>query len=98
MQLSNPVQGGDWGAIVVDQMGLQALPELLGIHTSMPCVIPAEIDAAAFAGKAAPAGLSADEKHVCEMVSAFYKDVYYALFMGTRPTEELRTGLRSLRT
>src|SRR3954451_13735929 len=26
-------QGGDWGAFVVDQMGLQAPPELLAIHT-----------------------------------------------------------------
>ena len=29
-------QGGDWGAFVVDQMGLQAPPGLLAIHTNMP--------------------------------------------------------------
>src|SRR5439155_3086375 len=28
-------QGGDWGAFVVDQMGLQAPAGLLGIHTNM---------------------------------------------------------------
>ena len=84
-------QGGDWGAIVVDQMGVQAPQGLLGIHTNMPCVIPSEIDAAAFAGKPAPAGLSAEEKHAYDQVSAFYKDVYYAFFMGTRP--QTLTGL-----
>jgi Epoxide hydrolase N terminus len=29
-------QGGDWGAFVVDQMGLQAPEGLLAIHTNMP--------------------------------------------------------------
>jgi len=51
-------QGGDWGAIVVDLMGVQAPPGLLGIHTNMPGIFPAEIDGAAFAGKPAPANLS----------------------------------------
>jgi pimeloyl-ACP methyl ester carboxylesterase len=84
-------QGGDWGAIVVDQMGVQAPQGLLGIHTNMPCVIPPEIDAAAFTGQPAPAGLSAEETHAYEQLAAFYKDVYYAFFMGTRP--QTLTGL-----
>jgi pimeloyl-ACP methyl ester carboxylesterase len=37
------------------------------------------------AGAPAPTGLSADEKHAYEQLAAFYKDVYYAFFMGTRP-------------
>ena len=28
-------QGGDWGALIVDFMGVQAPPGLLGIHTNM---------------------------------------------------------------
>src|SRR5215207_5902945 len=33
-------QGGDWGAFVVDQMGLQAPAGLLAIHTNMPATVP----------------------------------------------------------
>jgi pimeloyl-ACP methyl ester carboxylesterase len=78
-------QGGDWGAVVVDQMGVLAPKELLAIHTNMPCVVPPAINAAALAGAPVPAGLSTDEKHAYEQLSAFYKNVYYAFFMGTRP-------------
>jgi pimeloyl-ACP methyl ester carboxylesterase len=78
-------QGGDWGALIVDLMGVQAPQGLLAIHTTMPNVIPPAIDAAALAGAPVPAGLSADEKHAYEQLAAFYKDVYYAFFMGTRP-------------
>ena len=78
-------QGGDWGSVVVDYMGVQAPKGLLAIHTNMPGVVPPAIDAAAFAGAPVPAGLSADEKHAYEQLAAFYKNVYYAVFMGTRP-------------
>ena len=43
-------QGGDWGAVITEQMGLQAPPGLLGIHTNMPGVFPVEIDKAAASG------------------------------------------------
>ena len=78
-------QGGDWGAVVVEVMGAQAPQGLLGVHTNMPNVVPPDIDAAALAGAPTPAGLSADEEHAYEQLAAFYKNVYYAFFMGTRP-------------
>ena len=62
-------QGGDWGAAITELMGVQAPPELLGIHTNMPGVFPADIDKAAASGAPAPSGLSADEKVAYERVA-----------------------------
>jgi len=79
-------QGGDWGAIVTDQMGVQEPPGLIGIHTNMAGAIPPEIDAAAFSGAAAPAGLDDEEKAAFDHVSFFYKNgLGYAQEMGHRP-------------
>ena len=78
-------QGGDWGAIVVDQMGVQAPSGLLGIHTNMPGAVPPDVDAAAFAGSPAPSGLAAEEKKAYEALLFVYKRVAYALYMGSRP-------------
>jgi pimeloyl-ACP methyl ester carboxylesterase len=79
-------QGGDWGAIVVDQMGVQAPGGLMGIHTNMPGIFPAEIDAAAFSGAPAPTGLSADEKIAYERLQFVYqKGIAYGFQMGLRP-------------
>ena len=78
-------QGGDWGALVVDQMGAQAPSGLLGIHTNMPGAVPPEIDAAAFTGASPPSGLSVDEKKAYADLVFVYKHVYYAFYMGSRP-------------
>jgi pimeloyl-ACP methyl ester carboxylesterase len=79
-------QGGDWGALVVDQMGVQAAPELLGIHTNMPGIFPAEIDAAALSGAPAPSGLSSDEKLAYDRLQFVYqKGIAYGFQMGLRP-------------
>jgi pimeloyl-ACP methyl ester carboxylesterase len=79
-------QGGDWGALVTDQIGVQAPPELRGIHNSMPGAVPADINGAALADAPAPSGLSADERGAYEQLAFFYKHgLAYALEMGNRP-------------
>ena len=79
-------QGGDWGALITEQMGVHAPPELLGIHTNMPGVVPVDIDKAASSGAPAPAGLSADEKVAYERLQFVYqKGIAYGYQMGLRP-------------
>ena len=79
-------QGGDWGAVVTELMGVQAPPELLAIHTNMPGIFPNEIDQAAASGKPAPAGLSAEEKAAFETLQQEYqKGIAYGYQMGLRP-------------
>jgi pimeloyl-ACP methyl ester carboxylesterase len=78
-------QGGDWGAFVVDQMGLQAPEGLLAIHTNMPGVVPAEVDNASLAGEPPPAGLSAEERRAYEQLIRTYTQVEYAMMMAARP-------------
>src|SRR5262249_15572596 len=68
-------QGGDWGAFVVDYMGVQAPQGLLAIHTNMPGTVPADIDKAALAGDPAPSGLSAEEKRAYAGLVFTYKHV-----------------------
>jgi pimeloyl-ACP methyl ester carboxylesterase len=78
-------QGGDWGAFVVDQMGLQAPPGLLAIHTNMPATVPADVDGALLAGQPAPAGLSDEEHRAYEQLVRTFQQVEYAKYMAARP-------------
>jgi pimeloyl-ACP methyl ester carboxylesterase len=78
-------QGGDWGAFVVDQMGLQAPSGLLAIHTNMPGAVPADIDKATLAGDPPPSGLSAEEKRAYEQLLFTYKHVAIYKVMAERP-------------
>jgi pimeloyl-ACP methyl ester carboxylesterase len=78
-------QGGDWGAFVVDQMGLQSPPGLLAIHTNMPATVPADVDRASLAGEPPPAGLSEKERRAYEQLIRTYKQVEYARMMAARP-------------
>src|ERR671912_207879 len=75
-------QGGDWGAFVVDQMGLQAPAGLLAIHTNMPGIVPADVYKAMLAGEPPPSGLSAEERRAYEQLDTTLKHrVAYAKYM-----------------
>jgi pimeloyl-ACP methyl ester carboxylesterase len=78
-------QGGDWGAAITEQMGVQAPPELLGIHTNLPQAVPPEILQALHAGKP-PADLGPDEKRAFERIAFFFTNgVSYAQQMANHP-------------
>jgi pimeloyl-ACP methyl ester carboxylesterase len=78
-------QGGDWGAFIVDQMGLQGPAGLLAIHTNMPATVPADVDKALQAGNPPPSGLSAEERRAYEQLVRTFRQVDYARLMGSRP-------------
>jgi pimeloyl-ACP methyl ester carboxylesterase len=81
-------QGGDWGAIITDLIGVQAPPELLGIHTNMPGAVPPEISALLGPLRAdpPPADLPADERRAYEQLTDVYtKGIGYAVEMALRP-------------
>ena len=79
-------QGGDWGALITDQLGVQAPPELIGIHTNMPGAVPPGVHAAVLSGAPTPAGLSEEETRAYDKLKFFFAtDVGYAQEMGTHP-------------
>ncbi|MGC5022838.1 epoxide hydrolase family protein [Micromonospora sp. DT47] len=92
-------QGGDWGAVVVDLMAVEAPEGLIGIHTNMAGVVPPELDnlfqkniiGAANALENLPADLSPEERQVCEQLDFVWKHVAYAVQMASRP--QTLTGL-----
>jgi pimeloyl-ACP methyl ester carboxylesterase len=84
-------QGGDFGAVITDLMGAQARPELLGIHSNMPGIVPPKVSKAIAsnvlgAGEPRPSGLSPDESRAYDQLSSFFtKGIGYAVEMGLRP-------------
>ena len=79
-------QGGDWGALVTEWMGVQAPPELIGIHTNFPGIVTPDISKGTATGAPAPPGLSEEEKLMYEKLKVFFaKSAGYAIEMGNRP-------------
>ena len=79
-------QGGDWGALITEQMGVLAPPALLGIHINLPSAVPAEILKALGSGGGPPAGLSADESKAFERLAFFFiHGLSYAQQMANHP-------------
>ncbi len=84
-------QGGDWGAIITDLMGVQEPPGLLGIHTNMAGVVPPDVWTALArnvlgAGGPPPSGLSEEESRTFAQLNFFFlRGVGYGVQMGTRP-------------
>jgi pimeloyl-ACP methyl ester carboxylesterase len=78
-------QGGDWGAFVVDQMGLQAPQGLVAIHTNYAGSVPADVYQALLAGDPPPSGLSAAERRAYEQLTTTVTRVAYARYMAARP-------------
>jgi pimeloyl-ACP methyl ester carboxylesterase len=78
-------QGGDWGSLVSEQIGVLAPPELLGIHVNLPSAIPAEIFAALQSGSPPP-GLAADERRAYDRLALFLtQGLSYAQQMANHP-------------
>ncbi|HEX2472326.1 MAG TPA: epoxide hydrolase, partial [Nitrososphaera sp.] len=82
-------QGGDWGGVITDLMGVQAPPELLGIHTNFPGIFPPEIDKALRIGGPLPPNLSAEEKAAADRLADTYKHVGYAIWLGSTPQDAI---------
>jgi pimeloyl-ACP methyl ester carboxylesterase len=78
--------GGDVGAQVGDELGVEAPAGLLGIHSNMPGTVPADVSRALSLHGPPPSGLSADERHAWDQLDFFYKKgLGYANEMSLRP-------------
>jgi pimeloyl-ACP methyl ester carboxylesterase len=78
-------QGGDWGSLVSEQMGVLAPPGLLGIHVNLPFAVPAEILKSLQTGSPPP-GLAADESRAFDRIAFFLTHgLSYAQQMANHP-------------
>jgi pimeloyl-ACP methyl ester carboxylesterase len=78
--------GGDVGAQVGDEFGVQAPPGLLAVHSNMPGAVPDDVSQALNLHHPPPAGLSNDEMAAWNQLDFFYKKgLGYANEMSLRP-------------
>ena len=78
--------GGDWGGQIVDLMGAQAPPGLIGIHTNFPGAVRPDVAAAVQSGGPAPPGLNDKETRLYDKLADFFAtDVGYAIELGYPP-------------
>ena len=79
-------QGGDWGAAVTQQMGIQAAPGAARHPLQHARHRARRRSTGYLRGEPPPAGLSDEERRAYDQLSAFYaKHVAYAQIMSTRP-------------
>ena len=79
-------QGGDVGVIVTNMLGQQAPPELLGIHSNFPYVIPPAVGKALRCGDPPSPSFSSDEKRAYEQLARFNGSHFaYGAENRTRP-------------
>jgi pimeloyl-ACP methyl ester carboxylesterase len=79
-------QGGDWGGLVVDVMGAQAPPGLIGIHTNFPGAVRDDVTAAFVSGGPPPSDLDDEGTRLYQKLKDFWEtDVAYALELATHP-------------
>src|SRR5215217_4619210 len=76
--------GGDWGGEIVERMGVQAPPGLIGIHTNFAGAVRPNVSAAVQSGS--PSGLDDEETRIYEKLSSFFAtDAGYAIESATHP-------------
>jgi pimeloyl-ACP methyl ester carboxylesterase len=85
-------QGGDVGAIVTNMLGQQAPPQLLGIHSNFPYVVPPAVGKALRCGDPPSATFSADERRAYEQLSRF-DTLHFAYGFENRTRPQTLYGL-----
>jgi hypothetical protein len=85
-------QGGDVGAIVTNMLGQQAPPELLGIHSNFPYIIPPAVGKALRCGDPPSPSYSPDERRAYEQLLTF-NTLHFAYGFENRTRPQTLYGL-----